>query len=59
MVEASTHYKKEQPVTLQNAIVHHMSEKINGGASLMHVALIIPTSTVQCWLPESARLWLS
>jgi hypothetical protein len=30
MVEASTHYKKERAVTLQNAIVHHMSEKING-----------------------------
>ena len=30
MVEASTHYKKECAVTLQNAIVHYMSEKING-----------------------------
>ena len=30
MVEASTHYKKERRVTLQNAIVHFMSEKING-----------------------------
>jgi hypothetical protein len=28
MVEASTHYKKECQVTLQNAIVHFMSEKI-------------------------------
>ena len=30
MVEASTHYKKERAVALQNAIAHHMSEKING-----------------------------
>jgi hypothetical protein len=30
MVEASTHYKKEYRVTLQNAIVHFMSQKING-----------------------------
>ena len=29
MVEASTHYKKEHQVTLQNAIAHFMSEKIN------------------------------
>jgi hypothetical protein len=42
MVEASTHYKKERAVTLQNAIVHHMSEKINGcGFPLSHVALIL------------------
>ena len=31
MVEASTHYKKQRAVTLQNAIIHFMSEKINGG----------------------------
>ena len=30
MVEASTHYKKGRRVTLQNAVVHFMSEKING-----------------------------
>jgi hypothetical protein len=30
MVEASTHYKKERAVTLQNAIIHFMSNKING-----------------------------
>jgi len=30
MVDATTHYKKERAVTRQNAIVHFMSEKING-----------------------------
>jgi hypothetical protein len=42
MVEASTHYKKERAITLQNAIVHHMSEKINGCEfPLSHVASIL------------------
>ena len=29
MAEASTHYKKEHQITLQNVIVHFMSKKIN------------------------------
>ena len=32
MIEASTHYKKEHVVTLSNAMIHFMSEKINGSA---------------------------
>lgn len=38
LINSSTHYKKPRAPTLQNAILHYMCEKVNGG---MFICIIL------------------